>query len=108
MKKLLITLLLATCAGSALAANWGGVRHEIHEGIYEVDKAKREGAREVIAERREAARDYYEADTPWEKRQAIREGAREVRQAKAKAYFDVQKEKREARREIRREYYRGW
>ena len=107
MKKLLITLLFATCAGSALAA-WGGVRHEIREGIHEVGKAKREGAREVIAEKREAARDFYEADTPWEKRQAIREGAREVRQAKTKAYFDVQKEKREARREIRREYYRGW
>ena len=108
MKKLLITLLLATCAGSALAANWGGVRHEMREGYYEVERAKRDGAREVIAEKREAARNYYEADTPWEKRQAIREGIREVRQAKTKAYFDVQKEKREARREIRREYYRGW
>ncbi len=103
MKKVLMTLLLGLACSSAFASSWG-VKSEIREGIYEVGKAKRDGAREVISEQREAARDYYQADTPWEKRRAIRNGIREVRQAKTRAYVDVKKEKREARREIRREY----
>jgi hypothetical protein len=53
--------------------------------------------REVARERREARREFLEADTPWERRQAAREGMREVA-----------RERREARREIRREVYERW
>ncbi|WP_028454233.1 hypothetical protein [Chitinilyticum litopenaei] len=99
MKQLLICLAAALLAAPAMA----GVHSEIREGAREVRQAKVDGAREVMAERREAARDYYNADNAWERRQAIREGAREVRAAKRKAEREVRSERREARREIRRE-----
>ena len=59
-----------------------------------------EGAHEIRRERREAAREITEADSPWEVRHEIREAHREI-----------SRERREARREIRREVRQsswGW
>lgn len=88
---------VATLAGfspiTAMADRWE-VRREVREGYYEVEREKREAARELRrCQTRECAR-------------------REVREG----YREVEREKREARHEIRRElredyyrdrYYRG-
>ncbi|MGE5242686.1 MAG: hypothetical protein ACM3SQ_00475 [Betaproteobacteria bacterium] len=93
----LIATSIVTLAGlapaAALADRWE-VRREAREGYYEVEREKREAARELRrCQTRECAR------------REIREG-----------YREVEREKREARREIRRElredyyrdqYYRG-
>jgi hypothetical protein len=84
---LVIAALLA--APTVFANQWGGRR--------EVRREMREGMREVGRERREAAREFLEADTPWERRRAVREGIREV-----------ERERREARREVRREIRQNW
>lgn len=58
----------------------------------DIKREWREGMREIRSERREAAREILNADTPGEFRREIREGIRQVR-----------RERREMRREIRRE-----
>lgn len=102
MSRLVALFAAAVLAASPLTAQ-AGVHDAYREGVREVSKAKIDGVREVAAERREAARDFYEADSPRERRQAIREGAREVRAAKRSAVREVRSERREARRDIRQE-----
>lgn len=82
-----LAVLAGIAPGAAMADRWE-VRREIREGYYEVEREKREAARELRrCQTRECAR------------REIREG-----------YREVEREKREARREIRRElredYYR--
>ena len=88
-----VTLLACVAPATVMADRWE-VRREVREGYYEVDREKREAARELRrCQTRECAR-------------------REVREG----YREVGREKREARHEIRRElredyyrdqYYRG-
>lgn len=87
-------MLLACLVPATVMADRWEVRREAREGYYEVEREKREAARELRrCQTRECAR-------------------REVREG----YREVEREKREARREIRRElredyyrdqYYRG-
>jgi hypothetical protein len=88
-----VTLLACLVPATVMADRWE-VRREAREGYYEVQREKREAARDLRrCQTRECAR-------------------REVREG----YREVQREKREARREVRRElredyyrdqYYRG-
>jgi hypothetical protein len=87
-------LLLACLSPATVMADRWEVRREVREGYHEVERERREAARELRrCQTRECAR-------------------REVREG----YREVEREKREARREIRRElredyyrdqYYRG-
>ena len=89
----IVTVLACLSPATVMADRWE-VRREVREGYYEVEREKREAARELRrCQTRECAR-------------------REVREG----YREVEREKREARHEIRRElredyyrdqYYRG-
>jgi hypothetical protein len=84
---------LACVAGFVLSSPAWAERWDVRREISE-------GNREVRRERREAAREIYNADSPWEARQEIREAHREINR-------EYREQRREVRREVNEAYW-GW
>jgi hypothetical protein len=86
-----VTLLACVAPATVMADRWE-VRREVREGYYEVDREKREAARELRrCQTRECAR------------REVREGYREVGREKREARHEI---RRELREDHERRYYR--
>jgi hypothetical protein len=93
MRGALKAAVLAYAAGLVLSGNAWADRWDVRREISE-------GNREIRRERREAAREIYNADSPWEARQEIREAHREINR-------EYREQRREVRREVNEAYW-GW